>query len=271
MESSEKELAPLARKLRADILKISFNGKTGHVGSALSIIDLLTVLYGKILKVDPTQPKWPLRDRFLLSKGHAAAALYAVLCRRGFFSEEELFTFCKNGSRLAVHPEDTRLPGLEFASGSLGHGLAIANGLALAAKQTENPFRVFVLLSDAECNEGSIWEAALFSAQHRLDNLTVMVDYNKMQALGPTEKILRLDPFMDKWRSFGWGAAEVDGHNLQKLEQKFARLPLEKDKPSAFIAHTVLGKGVSFMEGKLDWHYLTMNEGVYQQALQEVE
>ena len=265
VESSN--LAVLTRELRREILNISYRAKVGHVGSALSIIDILAVLYFRILKIDPKNPQEAGRDRFLLSKGHAASALYTVLSRRGFFSKEELDTFCQDGTRLAVHPEDTSLPGIEYASGSLGHGLSFGTGLALGGKKEKNPFRVFVLMSDAECDEGSIWEAAMFASHHRLDNLTAVIDYNQSQALGNVSEILSLEPFQEKWKSFGWQVEEIDGHDLAALEGRLSRLPLQKDKPSVFIARTALGKGVSFMENKLDWHYLTMTEDQYQKAL----
>ena len=267
METEKIDLNSLSRELRKEILNISYRAKVGHVGSALSIIDILAVLYFRILKIDPKNPQLPGRDRFLLSKGHAAAALYTVLSRRGFFSKEELNTFCQNGTRLAVHPEDTSLPGIEYASGSLGHGLSFGTGLALGGKKEKNPFRVFVLMSDAECDEGSIWETAMFASHHRLDNLTAVIDYNQSQALGNVSEILSLEPFQEKWKSFGWQVEEINGHDLLALEGRLSRLPLQKDKPSVFIARTALGKGVSFMENKLDWHYLTMTEDQYQKAL----
>lgn len=267
MEKEKIDLASLSRELRKEILNISYRAKVGHVGSALSIIDILAVLYFHILKIDPKNPAWPERDRFLLSKGHAASALYAVLSRCGFFSKEELDTFCQDGTRLAVHPEDTSLPGIEYASGSLGHGLSFGTGLALGGKKDKNPFRVFALLSDAECDEGSVWEAAMFASHHRLDNLTALIDYNQSQALGKVPEILSLEPFRDKWKSFGWQVEEINGHDLSALRERLSHLPLRKGKPSVFIARTALGKGVSFMEDKLDWHYLTMTEAQYQKAL----
>ncbi len=264
-------LKQIARNLRRDILDISYKAQVGHIGSALSIIDILSVLYYKILNIDPADSKNVDRDRFLLSKGHAASALYAVLCRKHFFTETELFTFCQNGGRLAVHPENMSLPGIEYASGSLGHGLAVAGGLALAGKKKHKQYRVFVLLSDAECNEGSIWESALFAAQQKLDNLVVIVDYNKMQAMGRTEDIIQLEPFIDKWKAFGWGTLEIDGHNLSEMEKKLSQIPIQKNRPNAIIAHTTLGKGISFMEDKLNWHYLTMTEEHFKNAIRELE
>ena len=271
MRSKVNNMNQIVRNLRKDILNISYKGQVGHIGSALSIIDILSVLYFKILKINPADPKNEDRDRFLLSKGHAASALYTVLCRKDFFSETELFTFCQNGGRLSVHPENTSLPGIEYASGSLGHGLAVAGGLALAAKKKHKQNRVFVLMSDAECNEGSIWEAAMFAAQQKLDNLVVIVDYNKMQAMGRTGDIIQLEPFVDKWKAFGWGTLEIDGHNLSELEEKLTHLPIKKGKPNAIIAHTVLGKGISFMEDRLNWHYLTMTEEHFKNAMKELE
>ena len=270
MQTQVDDLARIVRQLRHDILNISYQGKVGHIGSAFSIIDILAVLYYKILKIDPSDPFATSRDRFLLSKGHAASALYTVLCRRNFFSQEELLTFCQNGGRLAVHPENTTLPGIEYASGSLGHGLSVASGLALAGKKEKDSFRVFVLTSDAECNEGSTWEAALFAPQHHLDNLVAIVDYNKMQAMGRTEDIIQLEPFSHKWRSFGWEVKEIEGHDLNEMKEWFSKTPLQKGKPTVFIAHTVLGKGISFMENQLSWHYLTMTEDLYKKAIEEI-
>jgi len=234
------------------------------------MVEALTVLYGKVLRVDPSDPSWSDRDRFILSKGHACAALYAVLAERGFFPVEWLETFCQNGSRLAGHATHTHIPGVELSTGSLGHGLSVAIGMALAAKRDAKAYRVFVLLSDGECNEGSNWEAIMFAPHHRLDNLIAIVDYNKIQSLGTVEVVLDLEPFADKWRAFGWAVREIDGHDVSKVEPVLSQVPFEAGKPSCVIAHTVKGKGVSFMEHKLLWHYRSPQGEEYEAALAEL-
>ncbi len=217
--------------------------------------ELLAVLYGGgLLRVDPARPDWPERDRFILSKGHGCAGLYAALSEAGFFPLEELDTFYLNGTRLAGHATTT-VPGVELSTGSLGHGLPVGTGMALAAKRAGESHRVFVLLSDGECDEGSVWEAALFAPQHKLDNLVVIVDYNKIQSLGTVKEVIDLDPFADKWRSFRWAVREVAGHDVNSVREALDAVPFEAGRPSCIIAHTVKGKGVSFMEDKLLWHY----------------
>lgn len=233
--------------------------------------DLLAVLYGKILDIDPRQPTWPNRDRFILSKGHGCAAYYAVLAEVGFFPVEWLDTFYQNGSRLPGHATHIEVPGVEISTGSLGHGLSIATGMALAAKRDGKTYRVFVMLSDGECDEGSTWEPILFAPQHKLDNLIAIVDYNKIQSLGTVKEVMDLDPFADKWRAFGWVVREIDGHNLDEIETSLTQVPYELDRPSCVIAHTVKGKGVSFMENKLLWHYRTPQGDEFEAALAELK
>ena len=247
------------------------SASASHVGSCLSIADILAVLYGGVLRVDAGRPNWPERDRFVLSKGHAAAALYAVLAECGFFPKEWLDTYCQDGSRLAGHVTSHGVPGVEVSTGSLGHGLSIACGMALAAKRDKRPFRVFALLSDGECDEGSIWEAALFAPHHRLDNLVAIVDYNKIQSFGTVKEVLDLHPLADKWRAFRWAVREIDGHDYAEIQAALAAIPFEPGKPSAVIAHTVKGKGVSFMENQLAWHYKSPNEEQLAAALAQVE
>lgn len=219
--------------------------------------DIVAVLYGQILNVDPANPKWRGRDRFILSKGHAGAGIYAALAERGFFSTDKLLTHYRDGSDLSGHVSHKGIPGVELSTGSLGHGLPVGTGMAYAAKLDGLAHRVFVLLSDGECDEGSNWEAILFAAHHRLDNLVAIVDYNKVQSLKPVPETLALEPFADKWRSFGWAVVEADGHNHDQLRAAFDRLPLKSERPSCVIAHTVKGKGVSFMEHSVLWHYRT--------------
>jgi transketolase len=237
----------------------------------LSAIELLVLLYGRILRVDPSDPQWPDRDRFLLSKGHSCAALYAVLAESGFFPVEWLDDFYLDGSRLAGHVTHTGVPGVEASTGALGHGLSIACGMALAAKRDKTPVRVFVLLSDGECDEGSTWEAALFAAHHGLDNLIAIVDYNKIQSLGTVQEVLRLEPLADKWRAFGWSVTEIHGHVFGQIEAALSAFPRDAGKPTCIVAHTVKGKGVSFMENKLLWHYRPPDQRELQLALAELE
>jgi len=220
--------------------------------------------------VNPDWPDWSERDRFILSKGHACAALYAVLAENGFFPKEWLETYCQNGSRLVGHVTHHDVPGVEASTGSLGHGLSIGCGMALAGKRDNRSYRVFVLLSDGECDEGSTWEAALFAPHHRLDNLVAIVDYNKIQAFGRVKDVLDLDPLPEKWRSFRWAVREIDGHDFGQIEGALAKIPLEPSRPTCIIAHTTKGKGVSFMEDKVAWHYNAPNLEQLNQALAEL-
>jgi len=245
--------------------------KSAHAGGSLSIADLLAALYGGVLRVDSKRPDSPDRDRFILSKGHACAAFYAALAFRGFFPMEWLDTFYQNGGRLAGHATHSGVPGVEFSTGSLGHGLSVATGMALTGKRDGAPWRVFALLSDGECDEGSTWEPALFAPHHRLDNLVAIIDYNKIQSLGHTKEVLDLDPFAEKWRAFGWAVQEIDGHDMSKIIAALTTIPFTQGKPSCLIAHTVKGKGVSFMEDKLLWHYRNPSTEEYQAAIIEIE
>ena len=254
-ELDVEQLKILATKIRAQVLKMTHRAKSSHVGSSLSIADVLAVLYGNILNINPKEPNWAERDRLILSKGHACAGLYAVLAEVGYFPLENLETYYQNGSYLAGHITHTSVPGVEVSTGSLGHGLPIACGMALAGKQDAKNYRVFTILSDGECDEGSVWEAVLFAPHHHLDNLIAIVDYNKIQSIGRVEEVLDLEPFADKWKAFGWSVREIDGHNLEEIYQTLKNLPFKSGGPSCIIAHTVKGKGVSFMEDKLAWHY----------------
>lgn len=269
-ETSEAALRILAHRIRLRTLQMIYRAKSSHLGSSFSMVELLAVLYSRILRVDAGHPNWDERDRFILSKGHACAALYVVLAERGFFSPEWLDEFYQDGGHLAGHATHVGVPGVEFSTGSLGHGLPVCCGLALAAKRDRRNYRVFTLLSDGECDEGSNWEAALFAPHHKLDNLTVIVDYNKIQSLGSVREVLDLEPFADKWRAFGWGVVEIDGHNFGQIEKALTNLPATVDKPTCVIAHTVKGKGVSFMEGELLWHYRCPNEEEMANALSEL-
>ena len=266
----KSELESLTKRLRLHAVRMTHLAKSSHVGSSLSMVELLAVLYGQILKVNPEYPDWPERDRFILSKGHGCAAFYAVLAEVGFFPVDWLDTFYQNGSRLAGHATHKQVPGIEISTGSLGHGLSVATGMALAAKRDGAAYRVFCLLSDGECDEGSTWEPILFAPQHKLDNLIAIVDYNKIQSLGTVKEVIDLDPLADKWRVFGWSVREVNGHSLDELENALSDLPFEPGKPNCIVAHTIKGKGVSFMENKLLWHYRTPQGEEYEAALAEL-
>jgi transketolase len=244
---------------------------SAHVGSSLSMADLLAVLYGSVLRVDPARPDWAGRDRFILSKGHACAGLYAVLAERGFFPLEWLDRFYANGSPLVGHASHAGVPGVEVSTGSLGHGLPIGVGMALAAQRDGGRHRVFVLMSDGECDEGSVWEAALFAAHHKLDNLIVIIDYNKIQSLGRCDEVLSLEPLGAKWESFGWTTIEVDGHDIPLVDQTLASLPPQPGRPTCVVAHTVKGQGVTFMADRLLWHYRSPSIQEVQQACAEIE
>ena len=261
--------AEYARRIRAHALRMVFAAKASHIGSCLSIADILAVLYGRVLRADPSNPADANRDRFILSKGHAAAILYAALAVRGYFDEALLETYCQNGSMLMGHISHG-VPGVEVSTGSLGHGLPIAAGMALALKADRITSRVFCLLSDGECDEGSNWEAILFAPHHALDNLVAIVDFNKIQSFGSVQEVLALEPFVDKWRAFGWHPIEVDGHDCSALERVFGSVPASPRRPTAVIAHTIKGKGVSFMEGKLEWHYKSPSKEQLALALAEI-
>ena len=258
-----------AKAIRAHALRMTHRAEASHIGACLSMADLLAVLYGKVLRIDPVKSDRPDRDRFILSKGHGAAALYAALAGAGFFPVEWLDTYCQDGSKLAGHVT-YGVPGVEVSTGSLGHGLPIGCGMALAGKLEGHQYRVFVLLSEGDCDEGATWEAELFAPQHSLDNLIAIVDYNKIQAFGTMKEVLDLEPLADKWRACGWAALEIDGHNYEQIEDALTGVPLEPGKPSVIIAHTIKGKGISFMENRLAWHYKSPNDEQLALALAEL-
>jgi transketolase len=270
MDGEVKNLEALAGRIRGHVLRMVHAAKASHVGSCFSMTDILAVLYGSVLRVRPNEPDWPGRDRLLVSKGHAAAAVYATLAEVGFFPVDWLATYCKDGTRLAGHVSHHGVPGVEVSSGSLGHGLSFGCGMALAGKRDAADYRVFVVLSDGECDEGSIWEAALFAPHHHLDNLVAVVDYNKIQSFGAVKEVLDLEPFADKWRAFGWATVEVDGHDHTALLSALRSIPYTASKPTAVIAHTIKGKGVRFMENRLAWHYQSPDDQQLQTALEEV-
>lgn len=255
-------------RIRRAVLEESKRAGVGHIGSALSIADIIAALYGGILRVD--DPDDPDRDRFILSKGHASLALYAALHLRGWLSAEELGTYCTDGTLLGTHPE-REVRGVDFSTGSLGHGLSMAAGAALAGQLQSSERRVFCLVSDAECNEGSLWEAVMFAAHHRLSNLVAIIDLNGQQALGYTNEILDLSPMAERWRAFGWDAHDVDGHDPESLSSIVAGLNTEVGPPHVLVARTTFGSGVSFMEARLEWHYWPMSDEQYVRALAEME
>lgn len=259
----------LARRVRIDCLTMTSRSGGSHIGSCLSIADILSVLYSTVMLADPQRPELPERDRFILSKGHAGAAVYAILAEMGFFSKELLNTHYEDGSKLSGHVSHKGVPGVELSTGSLGHGLPVGTGRAYALKQSRRSSRVFVLMSDGECDEGSNWEAILFAAHHRLDNLIAIIDYNKIQSLGSVESTLRLEPFADKWSSFGWRVVEVDGHDHEKLATALD-VKIGGGGPTVVIAHTVKGRGVSFMEGSVLWHYRSAKGSEFEAALEEL-
>ena len=258
-----------AARIRAHALRMVHRANASHIGTGLSMADILAVLYGGVAKVDSARPDAPDRDRVILSKGHGAAAFYAALAESGFFGVELLETFCGDGSPLAGHVSH-HVPGVDFSTGSLGHGLSLGCGVALGRRMDGHPGRAFVIMSDGECDEGSTWEAVLFAPHHHLDNLVAIVDYNKIQSFGSVREVLDLEPFADKWQAFGWHVQSVDGHDHTQLAEAFAQAGSLAGKPSVIIAHTVKGKGVAFMEGELLWHYRSPDAKQLESALDEV-
>ena len=272
MPSSENWAEPcrqLATRIREHCLRMTHRGRSGHVGSMLSMAEILAVLYTRVLRVDPQNPHWPDRDRFVLSKGHGGGAVYAVLGELGFFPKEWFEGYYRDEGKLMGHISH-HVPGVEFSTGSLGHGLPVAVGMALAARRARKTHRILCLMSDGDCDEGSTWEALLFAAQHRLDNLTVIVDYNRVQALGFSRDILDLEPFARRMEDCHWAVKEADGHDVVAIDRALAKLPFEAGKPSWLICHTVKGKGVSWMENTVSCHYGSVTDEQLAQALKEV-
>jgi len=267
--SNSQNLEQFALKIRKHAINMTNTGRSSHIGSILSIADILAVLYGSVMNYNADEPKWPGRDRFILSKGHAGAGVYAVLAESGFMNTDKLKTHYQDGSDLSGHVSHKGIPGVEFSTGSLGHGLPVAAGMALAAKINKQNHNIYVLMSDGECNEGSNWEAALFAPHHRLDNLVVIIDRNKLQSIRTTEETLRLEPFVDKWQAFGWNVMDVDGHNHEQL----ANVCNSKitGKPLCIVANTTKGKGISFMENQVLWHYRNPQGEEYEAAMRELD
>ena len=264
------QLELIARQIRGRLVEMSHRAGVPHLGSSLSCVDILVAAYWRALKLDPLKPTDPERDRFILSKGHAATTLYAALAFRGFFSVDLLDEFAQAGGCLPEHPSMGSVPGVEVATGSLGHGLSLGVGMALAGRIQGRRYRVCVVMSDGECNEGSVWEAALLAPVQKLDGLAVIVDYNKWQATGRSEEVMALHPLRQKWEAFGWSAYEVDGHDLEALVDILARIPDGTGQPIAIIAHTVKGKGISFMEDDNNWHFRIPNTDEVARANREL-
>ena len=266
MSNSKK----LAKKIRLHALEMTHLGGSSHIGSILSIADILAVLYEEVLVFNPEEPDLYNRDRFILSKGHSGAGVYAVLAEKNFFPISELKNHYSDGSIFSGHISHKGIPGVEFSTGSLGHGLSVSSGMALSAKLNREKHRIFCLMSDGECDEGSNWEAILFSSHHKLDNLVAIIDYNKLQSIFSPTQTLNLEPFKDKWESFGWNVHEVNGHDHNKLKETF-NLSSSSKAPNCIICHTIKGKGVSFMENNNLWHYRSPQGEEYLKAKKELE
>jgi transketolase len=269
-EHEIRYLEKIARKIRCHVVRTISEAGAGHPGGSLSEADILTALYFHVMRVDPQRPEWENRDRFVLSKGHGAAGLYATLAERGYFSPELLKTFGRIDSCLQVHPDMHMVPGIEISTGALGQGLSVALGIAMAARMDGKAFHVYCLIGDGESQEGQIWEAAETAAHYKVDNLTVILDYNGVQLMGPVSEIMEVAPLADKWRSFNWAVMEIDGHDVRQIIEALEVAKEVKGKPCILIAHTVKGKGVSYMEGQSAWHGKPPNEEQLAQALAEL-
>ncbi|MBU7591195.1 transketolase [Metabacillus halosaccharovorans] len=267
-----EEIAFLKKKaieIRKSLLTMIYEARTGHTGGSLSNTDILTVLYYKIMNIDPNNPNWEERDRYVQSKGHSVESLWAILADKGFFPKEELKTFSKFNSRLIGHPNN-KVPGIEMNTGSLGHGLPISVGMALAAKMDGKSYRVYTLMGDGEQAEGSVWEGAMAASQYKLDNLTAIIDRNRLQITNNTEDVMGLEPLGDKWRSFGWEVVEVDGNDVEELVNVFSHTQKTPGKPTLILANTVKGKGISFAENQVGWHHRVPTEEEYNLAMEEL-
>ena len=261
----------IAREIRREILKATAAAKSGHPGGSLSLAEIMTVLYFEEMSLDPMNPQYQERDRFVMSKGHATPVLYAALALRGFFPVEELATFRQINSRLQGHPDMKHIPGVDFTTGSLGQGLSGALGMALAAKLDHSPRRVYAIIGDGECQEGQIWEAAMAAAHYKLDNLTVILDYNNLQICGEICDVMNIEPIAEKWQAFGWHVVELDGHDFTQIRESICEAKSTKGKPTLLLAHTIKGKGISFMENKAEWHGSAPNAEQLAQALAELK
>lgn len=265
-----KDLEEKARRFRVQVIKMIYRAQSGHPGGSLSCMDILTALYFHHLRINPQEPAWENRDRFVLSKGHAAPALYVVLAELGYFPKETLFTLRQLGSILQGHPDMRKTPGVEMSTGSLGNGLSVGIGMALGARLARKNYHVYALIGDGEVDEGGIWEAAMAASKYKLDNLTAICDFNRVQLDGPIEEIMPLDPLPEKWEAFNWNVIEMDGHNMGEILDALDKARQVRGRPTVIVAHTVKGKGVSFMEGKFQWHGNAPNEEEYKIALKEL-
>jgi transketolase len=273
-QQDKTALEKIAVQNRKNVLRLMKAGRMGHIGGALSAIDIMTVLYFKIMRVDPQNPDWPQRDRFVLSAGHKCLALYATLAEKGFFSHEILDTYGALGSNLGGHPDMHKVPGVETNTGALGHGLSIAGGMAMGLKMDSLDAKVYVIMGDGELAEGSNWEAAAAASHHKLDNLLVFVDRNHLQISGPTVDVMNYEPLDKRWQAFGWGVREIDGHDLKQIVANATDIPFEKGKPSVILADTVKSKGLSFAEDKVDFHYWKASDedlAIAERELDEIE
>jgi transketolase len=272
MDSKEiLKLEFIALNIRRNILRLIKAGQAGHVGGALSSVEIVTALYFNLLNIDPANPKWPQRDRFVLSAGHKCLVLYAALAERGFFDVSVLDTYGALDARIPGHPNMHKLPGIETNTGALGHGLSIAGGMALGLRLDKSPAKVYVLMGDGELAEGSNWEAASAASMHKLDNMIVFVDRNKLQISGPTIEVMSYEPLDERWRSFGWSVRIIDGHNLESVIGNVMQAPFEKGKPSVIIADTIKSKGLSFAEGKVSYHYWKAKPEEMEQAERDLD
>lgn len=269
-EKQIQELTQIANDLRCLVLQMVYRAGSGHIGGSLSAADMVTALYFSVMNVDPANPEWPDRDRFILSKGHACPIVYAALARRGFFAEKDLWTLRTLGSILQGHPDRLKTPGIDATTGSLGHGISHACGVALAAKLDRRSNRVYAMIGCGESQEGQVWEAAMSAAHYKLDNLVVLQDYNGRQIDGANEEVMSINPLAKKWQAFGWSVQEIDGHNMDEILTALSKVGQEKDKPSVIVAHTIKGKGVSFMENQAKWHSGAPSETQYREALAEL-
>jgi len=269
-ENEISKLQDISRDIRCSVLTMVKEGGVGHIGGSLSITDILVSLYFKVLNIDPKNPSWPERDRLVVSKGHCAAALYSTLAQKGFFPKEELKTFGMINSNLQVHPDKTKVCGIEASTGALGQGLSIGLGMALAAKLDKKDYHTFVILGDGEIQEGQVWEAALFGAHYKLDNLTAILDLNNVQLMGHVDQIMGIAPVADKWRAFGWKVLEIDGHDFKQIIDSFYRSKEVKERPTIIIANTIKGKGVSFMENTCKWHGNVPTQDEYNAAMAQI-
>ncbi|WP_163536317.1 transketolase [Gracilibacillus sp. YIM 98692] len=266
---SELYLKTKSLEIRKSLLEMIYNAGSGHTGSSLSNVDILTLLYYDQMNVDPQNPNWSKRDRYIQSKGHAVESYYAILADKGFFSKNQLKNFSAFKSNLIGHPNN-KIPGVEMNTGALGHGLSCSVGMALAAKKDKDTYRVFTLLGDGELAEGSVWEAAMAASHYKLDNLIAIIDRNRLQITGKTEDVMSVEPLVEKWNSFGWEVMEVDGHDFKELKNVFDIIPTIKDKPTVVIANTIKGKGISLAENQAGWHHKVPSDEEYEVAMKEL-